>query len=168
MVNSNSNKPRIQNNMDKRPKEFQIRDLLEITDSNKYAATVAAFEIIENLEKLDLDPKKLGWKTNKVSVLAMLALARKYIKYDFITNEQRKQLEEELKQSSNIHIKRAEALFQKKKQTQESDEDLEEEDIGELLEDKFSYDESVEEDDSDDEYEESDDLTDEESEEDED
>ncbi len=168
MVNSNSNKPRIQNNMDKRPKEFQIRDLLEITDSNKYAATVAAFEIIENLEKLDLDPKKLGWKTNKVSVLAMLALARKYIKYDFITNEQRKQLEEELKQSSNIHIKRAEALFQKKKQTQESDEDLEEDDIGELLEDKFSYDESVEEDDSDDEYEESDDLTDEESEEDED
>lgn len=155
--------------MDKRPKEFQIRDLLEITDSNKYAATIAAFEIIENLEKLDLDPKKLGWKTNKVSVLAMLALARKHIKYDFISNEQRKQLEEELKQSSNIHIKRAEALFQKKKQTQETDEDLDEEDIGELLEDKFSYDDSIDtEEDSDEEYEDSDELTDEESEEDED
>lgn len=130
--------------MDKRPKEFQIRDLLEITENNKYAATVAAFEIIENLDKLDLDPKKLGWKTNKVSVIAMLALARKIIKYDFITNEQRKKLEEELKQSTNIHIKRAEALFQKKKQTKETDEDLEEEDIGEILEDKFSYDDSVE------------------------
>ncbi|GIX41137.1 MAG: hypothetical protein KatS3mg129_0870 [Leptospiraceae bacterium] len=125
--------------MDKRQKEFQIRDLLEITKDKKYAATVAAFEIVENLDKLDLDLKKLGWKTNKVSVLAMMALARGKIKYDFITDEQRLQLEEELKKSTNIHLQKAEAIFQKKKkQIEDSEEDLEDEDIGELVDEKLS------------------------------
>ncbi len=124
--------------MDKRQNEFQIRDLLEITKDRKYAATVAAFEIIENLDKLDLDPKKLGWKTNKVSVLAMLALARGKVKFDFITDEQRLKLEEELKQSTNIYLQKAEAIFQKKKKlTENEEEDLSEEDIGELAEETF-------------------------------
>jgi len=161
--------------MDKRQNEFQIRELLEITKDRKYAASVASFEIIENLDKLDLDPKKLGWKTNKVSVLAMLALARGKVKFDFITDEQRLKLEEELKQSTNIYLQKAEAIFQKKKKlTENEEEDLSEEDIGELAEETFEesdedskeieYEESEEdeEEQSDDEEDEEDSLEDEE------
>ena len=149
--------------MDKRQNEFQIRDLIEITKDKKYAATVAAFEIIENLDKLDLDPKKLGWKTNKVSVLAMLALARGKIKFDFVTDEQRLKLEEELKQSTNIYLQKAEAIFQKKKKlTENEEEDLSEEDIGELAEETF---EETDEDAQEIEYEESEEDVEEEEEE---
>jgi len=158
--------------MDKRQNEFQIRDLLEITKDRKYAATVAAFEIIENLDKLDLDPKKLGWKTNKVSVLAMLALARGKIKFDFITDEQRLKLEEELKQSTNIYLQKAEAIFQKKKKlTENEEEDLSEEDIGELAEETFEesddYSKEVEYEETEDDEEEEADQSDDEEEEDE-
>jgi hypothetical protein len=133
--------------MDKHSKEFQIRDLLEITKDKKYAATVAAFEIVENLDKIDLDLKKLGWKTNKVAVIAMMALAKGKIKYDFITDEQRSKLEEELKKPINIHLQKAEAIFQKKKkQIEDSEEDLEEDDIGELAEEKLTSSEDESED----------------------
>ncbi|MCS7206125.1 MAG: hypothetical protein NZ853_10555 [Leptospiraceae bacterium] len=132
--------------MDKRFKEFQIRDLLEITKDKKYAVTVAAFEIVENFDKLNLELEKLGWKSNKISVIAMMCLARNLIKYDFITDEQRKQLEEELKNLDNIHLRKAEALFQKKKMLKDSEEDLSDEDIGEIITEKATinddYDES--------------------------
>lgn len=125
--------------MDKIQKSFQIRDLLEITKNNKYEACVATFEIVENLHKLDLDLKKLGWKTNKVAVIAMMALAKGIVKYDYITDEQREKLEKELKEKTpNIYLQKAESLFKKSKKIVETEEDLSDEDIGETLKEDLS------------------------------
>lgn len=125
--------------MDKIQKNFQIRDLLEITKGNKYEACVAAFEVVENLHKLDLDLKKLGWKTNKVAVIAMMALAKGIVKYDYITDEQREKLEKELREKTpNIYLQKAESLFKKSKKIVETEEDLSDEDIGETLKEDLS------------------------------
>ncbi len=134
--------------MDKNEKSFQIRDLLELTKNNKYETCVAAFEVVENFHKLDLDVKKLGWKTNKVAVIAMMALSKGILKYDYITDQQRQQLEKELKEKEvNIHLQKAESLFKKNKKILDSEEDLVEEDIGETLKEELpieNYEDSIE------------------------
>lgn len=133
--------------MDKNQKSFSIRDLLELTKNNKYETCVASFEVVENLHKLDLDLKKLGWKTNKIAVIAMMALSKGVVKYGYITEEQRQQLEKELKEKEvNIHLQKAESLFKKNKKIIDSGEDLVEEDIGEVLKEELpieSYENSI-------------------------
>ncbi|MCB1170829.1 MAG: DNA primase [Leptospiraceae bacterium] len=82
--------------MAKEPREFEISKLLEITRNDKYATAVAAFEVIDQAERLDL-PRK--WKTRKPAVQAMMALSDDMVQYGFITDEARQQLREELYES---------------------------------------------------------------------
>ncbi|MFN3605099.1 MAG: hypothetical protein ACK4UJ_10350 [Leptonema sp. (in: bacteria)] len=125
--------------MDKSERTFQIKDLLKITQNNKYETCVAAFEVVENFHKMDLDLKKLGWKTNKVAVIAMMALSKGIVKYGYITDEQRQKLEQELKEkTTNIHLQKAESLFKKNKKVLEVSEDLNEEDVGETIKEDLS------------------------------
>lgn len=90
-------------------KEFEISKLLEITKNNKYEACVAAFEVIGNLERLDI-PKK--YLTRKHAVQAMVALSDGLIKYDYIDEETRLKLEEELQGQSKARAQSAlDAVF---------------------------------------------------------
>ena len=79
--------------MAKEPREFEIYKLLEITRNDKYATAVAAFEVIDQAERLDI-PKK--WKNRKPAVQAMMALSDDMVRYGFVTDEARQQLREEL------------------------------------------------------------------------
>jgi hypothetical protein len=77
-------------------REFEISRLLEMTENKKYATTVAAFRIIDHLEQIDF-PKKI--QNRKPAVQAMHALSDKLINWDYISEEARRELEEELKAS---------------------------------------------------------------------
>ncbi len=90
-------------------KEFEISKLLEITKNNKYEACVAAFEVIGNLERLDIPRRYL---TRKHAVQAMVALSDGIIKYDYIDEETRRKLEEELAGESRARAQSAlDAVF---------------------------------------------------------
>ena len=90
-------------------KEFEISKLLQITKGNKYEACVAAFEVIGNLERLDI-PRK--YHTRKHAVQAMVALSEGIIKYDYIDDETRAKLEEELHGESKARAQSAlDAVF---------------------------------------------------------
>jgi len=113
--------------------ELQISDLLKITSVNKYAAAVAAFEVVDNAYMLDLPAK---WSTRKAAVQSMMALSREIVKFDFISDEQRRKLDEELHASG--HSGSAEALFRGSLAAPvpgESEDDLEE--IGAVLDDRI-------------------------------
>ncbi len=114
--------------------EFQISELLKITAQNKYAAAVAAFEVVDNTHMLELPPR---WGTRKAAVQAMMALSRDIVKFDFITDEQRAKLEAELQTSS--HRDTAEALFRGSATaapvSADSDDELDE--IGEVIDERM-------------------------------
>lgn len=77
-------------------KDFEISKLLELARTNKYEATVAMFEIIDQLEQIDISKKYLN---RKPAVKAMAALSENLVKYDYISDEQRQALQEELNKS---------------------------------------------------------------------
>ena len=141
--------------MAKEPREFEISKLLEITRNDKYATAVAAFEVIDQADRLDL-PRK--WKTRKPAVQAMMALSDDMVHYGFITDEARQQLREELYESEGeeeMGIMAGAAPV-----TDESEEDLDE--IGEtepveMLKDADSEDSDDSDDEEDEEEEEDDD-----------
>lgn len=114
--------------------EFQISELLKITAQNKYATAVAAFEVVDNAHMLDLPPK---WATRKAAVQAMMALSRDVVRFDFISDEQRKKLEAELQ--VNTHRNSAEALFRGSPTSApvaaDSEDDLDE--IGEIIDERM-------------------------------
>lgn len=114
--------------------EFQISELLKITAQNKYAAAVAAFEVVDNAHMLDLPPK---WGTRKAAVQAMMALSRDVVQFDFISDEQREKLEAELQIST--HRDSAEALFRGSPASApvlaDSEDDLDE--IGEIIDERM-------------------------------
>ncbi len=120
--------------MEKNNKEFEIKDLLRITKENRYATAVAAFEIIDNFDKLEIDFKKIGGLRNKIAVTSMILLTENLIKYDIITDEQREKLKRELENESLIYQKKLEQFFTEKKKTvfSNSKEELDEEDVGEI------------------------------------
>lgn len=74
-------------------REFEITDLLRISDKDKYATTVAAFEIIDMMEMISI-PKKLA--NRKPAVKALYALSDDLVKFDYISDEQRDALLESL------------------------------------------------------------------------
>ncbi|MBX7058056.1 MAG: DNA primase [Leptospirales bacterium] len=74
-------------------KEFEISRLLELSRDQKYATTVAAFEVIDMIEQIDL-PKKV--QNRKPAVKALTALHDQLVQWDFISEEERLALEEEL------------------------------------------------------------------------
>ncbi|MEQ8349914.1 MAG: DNA primase [Leptospiraceae bacterium] len=110
--------------MAKEPREFEIFKLLEITRNDKYATAVAAFEVIDQAERLDI-PRK--WKNRKPAVQAMMALSEDMIRYSFITDEARQQLREELQDEDSIEA--MDILTSAAPVTDDSEEDLDE--IGE-------------------------------------
>ncbi len=84
-------------------KNFDIKHLLDIVSQNRYAATVAAFEIVDMYDQIQL-PNHL--KQFKPSVAAIEALNNKLIKWDYISDERRKELYESLlSDRASIEIK---------------------------------------------------------------
>ena len=108
--------------MSKEPKDFEITKLLELTDREKYAATVAAFEIIEKLDQLDI-PKK--YQNRKPSIRALAALSEKVVQFDFIDDETREKIEEELRESRRARSALDE-VFSSAPMADDSEEDLDE------------------------------------------
>ena len=120
-------------------KDFSISDLLKITEYNKYEAAVAGMEVINHLEQMSYPKKHIN---RKPAVKAMMALSEGMIKYDYIDDEARIQLEEELKDRARIQAQSAlDGIFSTPGSSapavDESNEDLEE--IGETIPpEKFS------------------------------
>ncbi len=112
--------------MSKEPKEFEISKLLELTGKQKYASTVAAFEVIEFLEQLDV-PRKI--MNRKPSIKALSMLADGLLQWDFIDDETRLKLEEDLR-ASRKPSSAFDAVFSAQGSTapmvDDSDEDLDE------------------------------------------
>jgi hypothetical protein len=140
-------------------KDFEISRLLQLASEHKYEATVAMFEVIDQLEQIDINKKYIN---RKPAVKAMVALSENAVKYDYISDDQRQALMEELNRS-----KTRAALDSVFKTTDsaapiadDSEEDLDEigetepveglEDAGEDLDLDESSDDTDEEDDSDD------------------
>ncbi|MBW7858132.1 MAG: hypothetical protein H3C43_07565 [Leptonema sp. (in: Bacteria)] len=118
--------------------DFQISELLKITAENKYAASVAAFEVVDNSYMIELPSK---WSTRKAAVQAMMALSRDIVQFDSVTDEQRAKLEAELQNSP--HRDSAEALFRSSAGApvmDDSEDDLDE--IGEVFDEKMAAEQS--------------------------
>ncbi len=113
-------------------KDFEISKLLGITDQNKYEAAVAAFEVIHHLDHIEYSRKEM---TRKPAVKALMALSDERIKYDYIDDETRQQVEEELRNKARVQAQSAlDAVFNAPGSAapvaEDSEEDLEE--IGEI------------------------------------
>jgi TATA-binding protein-associated factor Taf7 len=155
--------------MSREPREFEISKLLNLADKEKYATTVAAFEVIDKLEQIEI-PRR--YVARKPAVKAMIALSEGIVRYDYISDEDRRALEEEL----NGPIPVAGQPVDPRSRVpvvEESDEDLGDEDVGEiepadkLVEDREEGDEAEaeEEEEEDEEEEDEDDDSDDEEEE---
>jgi len=115
--------------MSRDPKEFEISKLLQLANKDKYATTVAAFEVIDKLEQIEI-PKK--YVNRKPAVKAMIALSDGIVQYDYIEDEARKALEEELHGPEAVVGKPAELVRGKVPLVEEVEEDLKDEDVGEI------------------------------------
>lgn len=114
--------------MSREPREFEISKLLSLADKEKYATTVAAFEVIDKLEQIEMPRRFLS---RKPAVKAMIALSEGIVRYDYISDEDRRALEEEL----NGPIPVAGQPVDPRSRVpvvEESDEDLGDEDVGEI------------------------------------
>jgi len=89
-------------------KEFDISQLFEITQKDKYAATVAAFEVIDILDQVEI-PKKLS--NRKPAIKAMSALSEHIVKWDYIAEEDRLALEEEIRAARKPSHTSLDAVF---------------------------------------------------------
>lgn len=89
-------------------KEFDISQLFEITQKDKYAATVAAFEVIDILDQVEI-PKKLS--NRKPAIKAMSALSENLVKWDYIAEEDRLALEEEIRAAKKPSHTSLDAVF---------------------------------------------------------
>ncbi|MBL8019198.1 MAG: DNA primase [Leptospirales bacterium] len=115
--------------MSRDPKEFEISKLLSLANKEKYATTVAAFEVIDKLEQIEI-PKK--YTNRKPAVKAMIALSDGIVQYDYIEDSVRQALEEELHGPEAAIGQPAELVRARVPVVEESDEDLAAEDIGEI------------------------------------
>jgi hypothetical protein len=75
------------------PSEFEIKQLLEITSEEKYATTVAAFEVVDLIHQIEV-PKE--YENRKPAIKAMQILADKGVQYAFISDEKRDEHYQEL------------------------------------------------------------------------
>ncbi|HMU84470.1 MAG TPA: DNA primase [Leptospiraceae bacterium] len=118
--------------MSRDAKEFEISKLLQLAEKEKYATTVAAFEVIDKLEQIDI-PKK--YTNRKPAVKAMIALSDGIVQYDYIADEARQALLEELHgpgATSASPTAEIAAARGRVPVVEESEEDLGDEDIGEI------------------------------------
>ncbi|MCR9142000.1 MAG: hypothetical protein NXI24_07090 [bacterium] len=82
-------------------KDFEISKLLDLSRDQKYATTVAAFEVIDMLEQIDI-PRKMA--NRKPAVKAMNALFEKTVQWDYIDDEAREALAAELENSRRANL----------------------------------------------------------------
>ena len=87
--------------------EFDIVKLIELSRYKKYETTVAGFGALDKIDKLDI-PKKL--KTRKIAVQALHALSENLIQYDYISAEEKQQVEEKTSDTDE-NKKNLDALF---------------------------------------------------------
>ena len=73
--------------------EFNVDRLLRFTERDKYAATVAAFEIIDMVEQIEVPKKMLRAKP---AVRSIYVLDNEIVKWGYIAEEERQALREEL------------------------------------------------------------------------
>lgn len=119
--------------MSKDTREFEISRLLELSEKNKYAVTVAAFEVIDNLDVIQIAKK---YSNRKPAVKALTALYDGVVQYDYIPEEDRRKLEEELQmEKKDKHTASFDQVFHAGSSAapiaDDSEEDLEE--IGETI-----------------------------------
>ncbi|MEQ9363852.1 MAG: hypothetical protein RIF32_06405 [Leptospirales bacterium] len=82
-------------------KDFEISKLLDLSREKKYATTVAAFEVIDMLEQIDI-PRKMA--NRKPAVKAMNALFEQTVQWDYIGDEAREALAAELENSRRANL----------------------------------------------------------------
>ncbi len=82
-------------------KDFEISKLLDLSREQKYATTVAAFEVIDMLEQIDV-PRKMA--NRKPAVKAMNALFEQTVQWDYIGDEAREALAAELENSRRANL----------------------------------------------------------------
>ncbi|MEM7179794.1 MAG: DNA primase [Spirochaetota bacterium] len=87
--------------------EFDIVKLIELSRYKKYETTVAGFGALDKIDKLDI-PKKL--KSRKIAVQALHALSENLIQYDYISAEEKQQVEEKTSDTDE-NKKNLDALF---------------------------------------------------------
>ncbi|MCB1174094.1 MAG: hypothetical protein KDK39_11030 [Leptospiraceae bacterium] len=73
--------------------EFEISKLLQVTSEGKYAATVAAFEVVDLIDQVKVPKEFLN---RKPSIQALQILSEKSLTFDFISDESRQALREKL------------------------------------------------------------------------
>ena len=74
-------------------KEFSITKLMALCDEKKYATTVAGFGVIDVSESIEV-PK--SFQTSKLAVKAMNILNDNIVNWDYIGEEERQALKDEL------------------------------------------------------------------------
>ncbi len=80
---------------------FNIEKLMKLTEKDKYAATVAAFNAIDLIDQIE-DPQKKNRK-RKVTVQVMDLLADEDLKWAYVSDEDRLSLENELGDREREH-----------------------------------------------------------------
>ncbi len=78
--------------------EFDIATLLRLTEQDKYATTVAGFETIDMNAEIEV-PKKI--QRRKPAVRSLYTLSSGLIQWDYISDERREELRQELGISQN-------------------------------------------------------------------
>lgn len=73
--------------------DFNVFRVIELARYKKYEITVAGFNVLDKIDRIDV-PKKL--KTRKVAVQALYALSENLVKYDYISLEEKKKLLQEI------------------------------------------------------------------------
>ncbi len=106
--------------------EFDIVTLIELAKKNKYERTVAGFQVLDRIERLEL-PKKI--KGRKLAVQAMFALANEDVQYKYVTKEERTIIEQEA-QNTGASYSQFNGLFEAP-QAPIAEEDMEEDFIPE-------------------------------------
>ncbi len=75
------------------PREFDIVALMNLCHKDRYATTVAGFEVIDLGEQIEVSRKMAK---RKVAVKTMHILTQEMVKWDFISEEKRHALRQEL------------------------------------------------------------------------
>lgn len=81
--------------------DFSIQALLKLAEGGKYATTTAGFKAIDLLDQIEL-PQKL--QSRKAAVQALHVLSGGMAQWDYITDEQRVALREELEERERVRL----------------------------------------------------------------
>lgn len=86
--------------MSRETKDFDITKLLDLAGKSKYEITVAGFEVIDNLDIIEV-PRKMS--NRKPAIQALYTLSESNVNFGFVSDEQREQLAEEFAAKAQQH-----------------------------------------------------------------